>query len=156
MPNARAGAYATETCVGDQGDGLSMRQVSQCGSELIGLLHTGSHRAATHEYDHIPGLHGMIALALHGSNGSALAGEHTRWAGFAIDAIFIHDSGIDGRAFNDRSLRREIACQERDRTGQATLARLRRVHDHIIRIDPIEFMKTLTQFTPAFTALPFI
>ena len=122
---------------------------------MVGLLHAGAQRTAADQHDHIAGLDGMFAQAFDRRDRGAFAGEHARRTGLAIDAIRIDHTRIDGGAFDDRALWREVAGEKSDRAGQTARAGLRGIHDHIIGVDAIERLEALAQFLTAFALFPF-
>src|SRR5579864_6475687 len=75
-----------------------------------------------------PGLIDPLLMAATGPLGD----EDACRAGHAVDAVFVDHRGIDRRALDDRSLRREIAARKADGAGQSARPRLARVHDHVV------------------------
>ena len=63
MPDTGSGGNTRETRVSQQGDLFSPGQVFKRSRKLVGLFHAGTRWAAANEYDDIPGLHWLIALA---------------------------------------------------------------------------------------------
>src|ERR1043166_149910 len=109
MADARAGGNAGEAGVGEQGDVLAEREMLERGGQLVSFFHAGAHRSTAGQDQH-------VALGdasfLDCGNGVTFPGENTRGAFFAINAFRVYEAAIDGRAFNHRSFRREIAPWE--------------------------------------------
>ena len=85
--------------------------------------------------------HDHVALrnfaALDGLNGRRFGDKYPRRAGVPVDMILVHERRIDGRALDDRALRREIADGKTN--GRSEPARPRAIgrHDHVVGIDAV-------------------
>src|SRR4029453_8755724 len=95
VPDARARRHAGEARIRENGDVLAERQVLEGGRDLVDLLHAGAERAPADQHEHVAGLKTIVAAALDGGDRVALAGEHARGSGLAIDAVRVDDRRID-------------------------------------------------------------
>src|SRR5436190_1178502 len=102
-----------------------MGKVAQGGSDLVDLFHARAHGAATDEYDNVAGLDFSV---LDGADDGTFGGEDFGGAGLAVNAVRVHDAGVDARALDDGTLRGEVAAGEGDGAGKP--ARPRRLGSH--------------------------
>ena len=130
---------------------LAEGQVLEGRGQLIGLLHAGAHGADSSQHQHITG---PDMARLDGGDGIALAGEDLGRAFEFKDTVGREHRGIDGRAFNHRTLGGDVAAREGHRAGQAALAGQRRRQDHRIGIDTVQLLQPLAEHRPALGPRP--
>ena len=106
VADAGSRADTGKTGIGNQRHLPTERQELQRGGELIGFLHPRAHRPAARQHQHLSGLDGTVLDRRHGL---MLGGEKPDRSLEAVNAIRIHHPGIDGRAFDDRPFRAEVA-----------------------------------------------
>ncbi len=138
MSDARAGAHAGETSIGDHGDLVSPRQVAQGGGDLVDLLHSGTRRGHGRsgrarrpaEWGRSPCP--LIAAMASVSRQKTRAGPVLRYTpsesttrGSIAVLLITEPSG------------REVAAGEADGAGDAEFPARCGREDHVVRIDAI-------------------
>src|SRR5689334_21061568 len=146
MTDTCARAYPAKARIGDQSNGLSVRQVTQRGRKLIGFLHARAHGTAANQSNDIASFDRILTQAFNGSDRLPLTGEYACRPRFSIDSIRINLACIDGSAFDNSSLGSEIPGKKCDRAGETALARRRGIHNDVPGVDPIENFESFTQF----------
>ena len=71
-----------------------------------------------------------------------------------VHVVGIHHRRIDGRRFQYRAFRSQIACGEQHRARQARLPRLVCIHNHLTRVDLPRRRQPLAHRGPTFALLP--
>ena len=139
VADAGAGGDAGETRVGQHRHVLAPGQVFQRGGELVGLLHAGAGGAAAGQHHHVAGHHRTFALAFDGDDRLVLGREHARRAGVAVHIVVVDHGRVDRGGLDHRAIRRKVADREHQRRGEPRGTGRVRAHDHVGRIDAVQF-----------------
>ena len=145
---------AREPGIGQDGDLLAERQVSQRRGDLEDLLHPRAHRPATDQDQDVAGPDRPVPLPLDGGDRLVLASEDPRRPGLAVDSVVIDHRRVDRGALDDRALGSQVTPREGHRAGESPLPRPGRAHDHVVRIDAVLFGQALAQSLPTLARPP--
>src|SRR5689334_24972176 len=115
MTDTGARAYPAKARIGDQGNGLSVGQVTQRGRKLIGFLHACAHGTAANQSNDIASFDRILTQAFDGSDRLPLTGEYACRPRFSIDSIRIHLACIDGSALDISPLGSQVPGKTCDR-----------------------------------------
>ena len=154
MAEAGAGRDAGEARISHDRYGLSPGQILERRRQLVGLFHPGAEWSRTDQDDDVVCAHWGVGEAFDGANGVVFGHEDACRPPMAVDVVIVDHGRIDRRRFDDRALRRDVADREDDGAREPGSARAVRVHDHVIGIDPVGFLKTRARLTPAIAVLP--
>src|SRR5208282_4193605 len=128
--------------------------MTQRRGDLVDLFHSGTHRPATQQYQHVAGPYRMIALPLDRGDGLFLPGEDPHRTGLAVDSVGIDHAGVDRSALDDGPLRSQVPAGKGHGARQPLLSGARRAHDHDVGIDLVLFEKPLAQPLAAVAGCP--
>ena len=102
---------------------LAVRKLLERGGDLVDLLHAGACRPAADEHHHIAL---RDTAVFDGLDGRSFGDEHPRRPRVPVHVVCAGQRGIDGRAFDDRSLGRKVAHRrERDSYWLNAVGRLK-------------------------------
>src|ERR1035441_6917927 len=128
-----------------------MRQLLQCGCDLVDLLHARTGWTAANKHHDIALRDPSLLDRLYGRR---FGDKNPGRAAMAIDVSRVDQRWVDGRALDDRALRSEITDRKADRRSQSSRTRLVGRHDHVVGIDAVVIGECVAQRMAALALLP--
>ena len=153
VPDARSRADTGEPSVRHDRHVLAPRQKLECRRDLVGLLHPASHGASTDQHHDVPRLHTTIAGSFDRRDRLSLRHEDTRRSLMPVHAI-VDERRVDGRRLDDGSFGTEVASRKTNGAGHPLGSSPIRRQNHVVRVDTVGFLQTLTQDAPPVAGFP--